>query len=58
MFVQPVQGQARKWHSWEMPYYVTMTSAAVLLYFGLSAKPDTDLRTWAHQQALQQAEEE
>ena len=56
--LQPIAtGQSRKWQSWEMPYYVSMTGAAVILYFGLAAKPDTDLRTWAHKQALELEEE-
>merc|ERR1712138_138750 len=42
----------RKWASWEAPWYFSMGSAFVVLYFGLAAKPNTDLRTWARQQAL------
>merc|ERR1711865_1276942 len=53
----PAAGQARKWASWEMPYYVTMTAAFVGTGFGLYIKPDTDLRTWAKAQALETQEE-
>ena len=48
----------RKWASWEAPWYFSMGSAFVVLYFGLAAKPNTDLRTWARQQALAMEEEE
>ena len=34
-----------------MPYYSSMTLATVMLVFGLSAKPDTDIRTWARKEA-------
>jgi len=51
-------GESRKWQSWEAPYYFSMTAAAVVLYFGLAAKPDSDLRTWARIKALEQVAEE
>jgi len=35
-----------------------MGASFFVLYFGLAAKPDTDLRTWARQQALALEDEE
>ena len=63
----PVQGRLfgeapgpRKWASWELPYYLGMGGGAVILVFGLNAKPDTDIRTWARVEAkaILEAEEE
>jgi len=41
-----------------MPYYFTMGASTFVLYFGLAAKPDTDLRTWARAKAVELAAEE
>ena len=43
----PPPGQSRKWEDWEAPWYLAMGSAAVILFFGLSAKPETSATAWA-----------
>mmetsp|Transcript_34741 Transcript_34741/g.109717 ORF Transcript_34741/g.109717 Transcript_34741/m.109717 type:complete len:103 (-) Transcript_34741:270-578(-) len=43
----PAPGQARKWESWEMPYYLAWGTATLMFTVGLSAKPDTSLYSWA-----------
>ena len=35
-----------------------MTAAAIMLYVGLKAKPDTDIRTWARKEAAKELKEE
>jgi|TARA_B100001540_G_scaffold247680_1_gene223136 hypothetical protein len=47
----PPPGQSRKWEDWEAPWYLAMGSAAVILFFGLSAKPETSATAWAKEEA-------
>uniref|UniRef100_A0A7S3XDV1 Complex I-ESSS n=1 Tax=Picocystis salinarum TaxID=88271 RepID=A0A7S3XDV1_9CHLO len=53
----PPPGQSRKWESWELPYYTGMLLAVGILYFGLQARPNTNIRDWARQEALKRSEE-
>lgn len=54
----PPPGQARKWESWELPWYGTLGTAAILITFIAYGKPDTSLKTWAKPYALKELEEE
>eukprot|EP00270_Netrium_digitus_P008477 TRINITY_DN2538_c0_g1_i1.p1 TRINITY_DN2538_c0_g1~~TRINITY_DN2538_c0_g1_i1.p1 ORF type:complete len:114 (+),score=5.83 TRINITY_DN2538_c0_g1_i1:76-417(+) len=54
----PPPGQTRQWEDWELPYYATMVTTAVLLGLGLSAKPDTSITGWAREQALLRLEQQ
>ena len=49
----PPPGQARKWESWEAPWYATLVGSFVLLTLGLSAKPDNGITTWAREEAME-----
>eukprot|EP00898_Chlorokybus_atmophyticus_P008585 jgi/Chlat1/8728/Chrsp9S08557 len=45
-------GVARKWEDWELPWYLTMGTATVMLAVGLNSQPDTTITTWARKEAL------
>ena len=47
----PPPGQSRKWKDWELPWYLGMGGAAVILFFGLNAKPETSATAWAKEEA-------
>ncbi|QDZ23971.1 hypothetical protein HOP50_12g65100 [Chloropicon primus] len=47
----PAPGKTRKWETWEAPWYATLVGSFVLLYVGLSAKPDNGITTWARDEA-------
>ena len=47
----PPKGQSRKWEDWEAPWYATLTLATGILCFGLQAKPDTKMTSWAREEA-------
>jgi len=47
----PAPGTSRSWESWEGPWYFAFGAATAILAVGLSAKPDTNLTTWAEQEA-------
>lgn len=46
-------GQARKWESWEAPWYFAFGAAGVILAVGLGSKPNTSLEAWGREQAQQ-----
>ena len=48
----PLPGQARKWESWELPWYFTLTTATLMLTVGLASKPDRTVNTWAKKEAM------
>eukprot|EP00884_Botryococcus_braunii_P017126 jgi/Botrbrau1/4097/Bobra.152_3s0046.1 len=54
----PPPGQSRKWEDWEAPWYFTLIASALILGIGLNSKPDTNLTTWAHEQAKKELEAE
>jgi len=47
----PPPGKRRIWEDWEAPWYATLAIATGVLYFGLSAKPETRMTTWAKEEA-------
>ncbi|KAI7844435.1 hypothetical protein COHA_001982 [Chlorella ohadii] len=49
----PPSGQARKWESWEGPWYFTLGAATAMLTLGLSARPDSSLTYWADRKAAE-----
>ena len=44
-------GKRRVWEDWEAPWYATLTLATGILCFGLQAKPDTKMTSWAREEA-------
>jgi len=44
-------GQRRKWEEWEYIWYPTMASAALILTFGLTSRPDSGVMAWALEEA-------
>lgn len=47
----PAPGQRRIWEDWEAPWYTAMALATGILTFGLAAKPDTRMTSWAKEEA-------
>lgn len=47
----PAPGTSRSWESWEGPWYFAFGAATAILTVGLSAKPDTNLTSWAEVEA-------
>ncbi|KAK9917069.1 hypothetical protein WJX75_000556 [Coccomyxa subellipsoidea] len=54
----PPPGQKRHLESWELPWYFTLVAATVMLTVGLSAKPDTNITSWARKEAAKELKEE
>lgn len=47
----PAPGQRRVWEDWEAPWYASLALATAILGFGLQAKPDTKMTSWAREEA-------
>ena len=45
-------GERRQLFDWEVPFLGTMFVSAVVLYVGLTSRPDTNAYTWAREEAL------
>ena len=48
----PAAGQKRKWEDWEYIWYPGMGACTLLLVVGGIYRPDTSIRSWAHDEAL------
>lgn len=50
-------GEKRKWAEWEYIWYPTLFSAAVILGFGLTSRPEgSSIHEWAKKEALEREE--
>lgn len=54
---EPMKGQKRIRESWEIPYFVTFAVAGVVLFVGLSNKPNSSLVDWAKEEAKKRMDE-
>jgi len=54
----PPAGKSRVWEDWEAPWYATLALATGILCFGLSAKPETRMTSWAKEEAQRRLDAE
>lgn len=54
----PPPGKSRVWEDWEAPWYASLVIAAGVLTFGLQAKPETRMTSWAREEAARRLDAE